>query len=178
MNKHSRFTSNGFKLAVMALALSGAGSAMAAPVPATANATSTIIAPINIQKMTDLVFGSIVPSASPGTVTLTPGGTRTAGAGAVLAGGTPTAALFNVTGEAGKTYTLTVTATALTSGANNMTLTPISDFTPSGVTVSNAAPGSLTGGAQSVYVGGLLAVGANQAAGNYTGSVTASVDYN
>jgi spore coat protein U-like protein len=182
MNKHSRFTSNGFKLAVMALAIGGAGSALAATTPATASATTTVITPIGISKVTDLTFGSIAPGSTPGTVTLTPGSVATAGGGVLLAGGTPAAALFNVTGEGGKGYTLTVNGTTLTGAGTPMAFTPISDFSASAVVTSNTGAGLLAGtgsaGAQSVYVGGVLAVAANQTAGTYTGTITASVDYN
>jgi spore coat protein U-like protein len=182
MNKHSRFTSHGFKLAVLALAISGAGSAMAATTPATASATTTVITPIAISKVTDLSFGNIAAGATQGTVTLTPGSVATPGGGVLLAGGTVAAALFNVTGEGGKGYTLTVSGTTLTGAGSPMAFTPISDFTASAVTTSNTGAGLLAGtgssGAQSVYVGGVLTVGANQLAGTYTGTITASVDYN
>ena len=49
-------------------------------------------------------------------MTLTPGGARSAGGGASLAGGAPAAAQFAVTGEGGKGYTLTVSAVPLTNG--------------------------------------------------------------
>jgi hypothetical protein len=184
MNKLSRFTSNGFKLVVMALAISGAGSAMAAPTPATADSTTTVITPIIISKDVDLAFGNIATSASPGTVTLTPGGTATANAGAsLMTGVTPAAAKFTVTGEVGKTFAVTVSGTALTiqgGGSESMAFTPVSDFTASGIVTGNlsGATGSLATGTQSIFVGGVLSVAANQKPGNYKGSVTASVEYN
>jgi len=38
--------------------------------------------------------------------------------------------------------------------------------------------GTLTAGAQTIYVGGVLTVAANQPAGTYTGTVSATVEYN
>lgn len=179
MTKHSRLTSNGFRLAVLALAIAGSGSAMAAS--ATATSTSTVVAAINIQKTSDLAFGNFAASAASGTVTITPGGTRTAADGVTaISGGTATAAKFDVTGQAGLGYSIAIVASPLTDagGTNSMTLTPISDFTASGSTSNTISAGTLTGGAQSFYVGGVLSVAANQAAGDYSGTVTATVNYN
>src|SRR5437763_10207033 len=113
MNKHTRFTSNGFKLAAMALALCGAGSAMAANT-ATATATGVVVTPIAVTKSADLSFGNIAGGATAGTVTLTPGGTRTVGGGAIAAGGSPAAAKFDVTGSGTLTYAIDMTGTATT----------------------------------------------------------------
>ena len=177
MTKNSRFTSNGFRLAVLALAIAGSGSASAATVNAAS--TSTIVAPINITKAVDLAFGSFAASASAGTVTLTPGGGRTVDGGVTeIASSTATAAKFDVTGQAGFTYSISITGTPLTSGANSMAFTPVSDLTGGTATSGNVTAGVLTGGAQSIFVGGVLNVGASQAAGDYTGSVTALVNYN
>jgi spore coat protein U-like protein len=177
MNKHARFTLHGLQVALTLLACCSAGSAMAAST--TATSTSTVVAPIAIAKAADLAFGSFAASAAAGTVTVSPNGARSFTGGVAAAGGTPTAAKFNVTGEAGLTYTITLGDTAqLTSGANTIAFTSISDVTASAITTGNVASGTLTGGAQSIYVGGVLAVGAAQVAGTYTGSVTATVDYN
>jgi hypothetical protein len=178
MNKHSRFTSNGFKLAVMALAISGAGSAMAA----TTNATSTgvVVTPIAVTKSADLSFGNFAGGASIGTVVLTPAGVRSNTGGVVLAGGTITAAKFDVTGQAGLTYSISMAGTSanLTSGGNNIPFTAISDTSASAITTGIATSGTLTGGAQSIYVGGKLDVAINQPAGTYTGTVAVDVNYN
>jgi spore coat protein U-like protein len=178
MNKHSRFSPNGFKLVVMALAIGGAGSAMAAN-NATATSTSTVIAPISITKSADLSFGSFAAGASLGTVTLSPNGTRAVTGGAVAAGGTVTAAKFDVTGDVSKGYTITLGGTSvLTSGTDTMGFTTISDLSASAITTGNVTAGTLTGGPQSIYVGGVLNVAINQPAGTYTGTVIATVNYN
>jgi spore coat protein U-like protein len=178
MNKHSRFTLRGFKLAVMTLAICGAGSAMAAT--ATATSTTTVVTPIAISNTANLSFGNIATGGSAGTVTVSPDGSRSVTGGTVTAGGTTTAAQFNVTGQSGLTYAIdfTGTSTTLTSGANTMTFTAISDTSASAITTGTAATGTLTGGAQTIFVGGTLAVGASQVAGTYNGTINVAVNYN
>jgi hypothetical protein len=179
MNKQTRFTSNGFKLAVMALALCGAGGAMAAN-SATATSTGVVVTPIAVTKSVDMSFGNIAGGASAGTVTLTPAGVRTVAGGAVAAGGTPAAAKFDVTGSGTLTYAIdyTGTATALASGSDTMPFAAISDTSASAKTSGTVATGALTAGAQSIYVGGVLTVGINQNAGTYTGNIAVAVNYN
>ncbi|MEW6372070.1 MAG: DUF4402 domain-containing protein [Pseudomonadota bacterium] len=176
MTKQFRSASNGLKFAVLALAIAGAGSAQAAT--ANATSTSTVVAPINISKTADLSFGSFAAGAAPGSVTVSPNNTRGVSGGVIAMGGTATAAQFNVTGEAGSGYVVTLGgSTELTSGGNTMPFTPVSDFTASSITTGNVTTSTLTGGAQTIYVGGVLSVAANQAAGEYTGTVTATVEY-
>jgi len=179
MNKQACFITHGCKLAVMALAIAGAGSAVAANT-ATATANSTVVAPIAVNKAVDLSFGSIAGGASAGTVTLTPGGTRTVGGGAVAAGGTPAAAKFDVTGAGNLTYAIDMVGTdsTLTSGSDSMAFAPISDTSASAKTSGTVTTGTLSNGAESIYVGGILTVGANQNAGTYTGNIAIAVNYN
>jgi hypothetical protein len=181
MNKHARFTSYGFKLAVMALALFGAGSVMAAT-SATATSTGVVVTPISVTKSADMSFGDIAGGATAGTVTLTPGGNRTVSGGAVAAGGTPAAAKFDVTGSGTLAYAIDYTGTAATltanAGADSMAFAAISDTTASAKTSGTVATGALTAGAQSIYVGGVLTVGVNQNAGTYTGNIAVAVNYN
>jgi spore coat protein U-like protein len=178
MNKHSRLIPHGFKLAVMALAIYGAGNAMAAT--ATATSSSTVVTPIAITNTANLSFGNIAAGGTAGTVTVSPDNSRSVSGGTITAGGTATAAQFNVTGQAGLTYAIDLagTSASLTSGGNSMTFTAISDVTASAITSGTVATGTLTGGAQTIYVGGTLAVGANQAAGNYGGTINVAVNYN
>lgn len=175
MNKH--FTSNRLTLAALALATAAAtGSVHAAD--ATASAASTVVAPIEIDAAVNLSFGTVTRNATGGTVTLSPDNTYTP-SGVSVVGGTPTAARFDVTGETGKAYTISFEVAPLkrTGGTEEMSFTTISDTTQSAKTSGDVSVGSLTTGAQSIYVGGVLTVAANQAAGEYVGSVKATVEY-
>jgi spore coat protein U-like protein len=59
-----------------------------------------------------------------------------------------------------------------------MSMTKFSDFTGANATAGIATSGTLNGGTQSIYVGGTLNVSASQAAGEYTGQITVTVEYN
>lgn len=170
-----------------AVVLGGAGFGVNAyAAAATSTATSTVIAPIGITAPVVLSFGKFAPGAG-GSVTISNSGART-GVGVILSNtsSTQTAAKFDVTGEGSSTYAIThggVTELTGISGAaltlpSVMALSKTSDLTGANVTVGNVATGTLTSGAQSIYVGGTLTVGATQAAGNYTGAVTVTVEYN
>jgi hypothetical protein len=178
MNKHSTFSARGLQLVLGVLACCSTDSALAATT--NASATGVVITPIAITKATDLSFGNIAAGVAVGTVTVSPNGARAFAGGAVAAGGTSTAAKFDVTGQGTATYSITVTGSAtLSDGATHtMAFNTVSDVTASAITSGNVTAGALTAGAQSIFVGGVLSVGANQVAGTYTGTVTATVDYN
>jgi hypothetical protein len=147
---------------------------------ATASATGTVVTPIAITAASDLVFGSFAPGAGAGSVTVSTSGARTSVGAFLMSGAPPSAARFNITGEPSTTYSITHSGSAtLTSGPNSMALSKFSDLNASNATSGVATAGNLgAGGAQSLYVGGTLAVAAGQAPGVYTGTVVATVDYN
>ncbi len=140
---------------------------------ATANSTVTILAPVTITKTADLVFGTVAPAATAGTVTMSPADARSA-TGAVdlsqtVAGN---AAKFNMTGNANSTFSITLpSSTSLTGPGAAMTLNAFTS-TPSATGTFNSS------GSATLAVGGTLAIGANQVAGSYTGSFSVTVDYN
>lgn len=182
MNKSILFHNSFRRIAlasVVALGALGASNGFAAD--ATTTSTATVITPIAITKSADLVFGSFARGAG-GSVTISTSGARTA-SGTILStvGNTPSAAQFDVTGDGASTYSITWSGdTALTDSVSTetMALARISDLTAGNATTGEVANGTLTTGAQSIYLGGTLTVGAAQAAGAYTGSVTATVEYN
>lgn len=144
-----------------------------------ADATANVMVPIAVTKGADLVFGKFAATAG-GTVTISTDGGRV-GSGVFFASGATSAARFDVKGEPGATYAITLTAANLSNGtpAQDMALSLISATTASAATTGSVTGGTLDGGGdQQVFVGGALAVASNQAGGTYTGSVTAEVSYN
>ncbi len=165
------------KIIFATLAAAVAVPAAAAPGDtATANGTAVaeIVAPISIVHDTDaaLDFGTMVSdTGTAGTVTVTAAGGATANGGPkLLTGSTSSADSFTVSGDAGRTFDIVTGNGTVTSGANSMSFT----------TSPSAATGTLnaTSGDASFTVGGVLSVAANQAAGSYTGSYTATATYN
>jgi hypothetical protein len=153
-----------------------AGEAASPPIGPTGRFTATILRQLSITKTQDLVFGLVAtPTAGNGTVTIDPAtGARTT-VGAVGYGSpTPTQATFNVTGEGGQAFSVTIPATFQMTGPQAMT-----------VTTSNSAGGSplLSGalGSQGTFnfgVGGMIPVNSTTLTGSYTGNFTVTVAYN
>ena len=136
-----------------------------------ATATATIVAPIAIDKKSDLTFASV--SAHPmnsGTVVVGTTGGRICGKH-LTCSGPVSASSFEVVGEANLSFAITLpTSVTLSSGTNNMT---VDGFTSSPVT-----PGILAGdGKASIFVGATLHVGPNQPFDVYSGSFIINIDY-
>lgn len=171
--------------ALGATALTGSSFA-ANPDSDTATATANVVVPLTITKTSDLDFGRFAAGTAGGTVRVDNSGARLAATGGVIltaAGSTPTAAIFDVTGDNNATYSIdaaTGTDTELDDGnANTMALAITGNLTGAADTNAVPATGTLSaGGAQSIYIGGTLTVGANQVPGTYTGTITVTVDYN
>ena len=144
-----------------------------------ASQTPAFGGPISITLQTDLEFGTIAGDGTfPGTVTIDPiTGNKTVGGGAYDFGGLHSRAEFEVKGTKDAIFTITLPASVtLTSGGNSMTLDNFTS-TPSG-TGDLSTEGDLPGnGKATVYVGAILQVGTNQAAGTYSGAFTVIVNY-
>ena len=152
-------------------AVSWPGTAQAAT--ATANATVNLTSGLAITKVEDLNFGTAAPGLTGGTIVMTPGGARSSTGSVKLSGlDAGTAASFTVSGDADSTYTITLPllATLSDGGLNTVSVTNFTS-TPSGT-------GTLTGGTQTVNVGGTLNVGLAQAQGVYSGTFDVTVEYN
>ena len=132
------------------------------------DATVKILQAITVTKAADLNFGNVVASASAATVAVGEDGTRTCGTG-LNCYGTTTAGAFNVTGAAGETVSVGIDTPSI----------QLSNGTQSMAVALTTATSSLTlaGGTGSFRVAGSLSVGANQAAGTYTGQYNVSVNY-
>lgn len=142
----------------------------------TATASATIMTPIVVTKAADMNFGNVIASTSTGTVVLAPAGTRTAADGASIAAsnaGTVTAAEFNLTGQSGATFAITLPTTVTLNGPSSSTMTA-TNFTS-----TPSSTGTLTSGAANVKVGATLNVGASQTVGSYTSAnFTVTFAYN
>jgi len=183
----SIFFNKSFRFAALASAVAlgvfSASSSFAAAVGA--DTTADVIDPIAITNSIPLAFGRFASTGTAGTVIVDTANARTQSGGVILSDvdSTSTAAVFDVTGDGNATYGITWAKTVLTgSESGTMSLAKITDLTGGGgTTVADTASvdgGALTGGSQSIYLGGVLTVDANQAAGDYAGTVTATVEYN
>jgi hypothetical protein len=139
-------------------------------------ATASIADPTSVTVMSDLAFGTIVPAALPGTVIITPANVRSKTGALTLVSSLSHPALFNLTGTAGRTYSITLPV-------NNTVR--ISTPAPAFMTVqsfsSDATGGSRSfdaNGKASFNVGGVLEVRANQATGIYSGTFAVNVIFN
>jgi hypothetical protein len=153
-----------------------AGEANPPPAGPTGRFLATILRQLSISKTQDLVFGVVsTPNSGNGTVTIDPAtGARTTVGAVGFGTPTPTQATFNVTGEGGQAFSVTIPATFQMTGPQPMT-----------VTTSNSAGATpmLSGalGAQGSFnfgVGGAIAVNATTPTGSYTGNFTVTVAYN
>lgn len=140
----------------------------AAAQTATGDVSVRILQAITVSKTADLNFGRVVAGTAAGSVVVAEDGTRTCAA-ALRCLGSTTGAAFAVTGTAGETVTVAIDTPSiqLTSGANRMTV----------ALSTQTRTMTLSAGNNAFRVGGALSVGANQAAGTYTGQFTVSVNY-
>jgi len=160
------------KKVVLALVVAGAAATGAHAATISGDASANVLTPLSVTQNTAMNFGDVSGDKdSSTTVVLGTDGSATPSVGA-WAGGTPTAAQFTVAGAAGASYTLTLAGgsdtISLTSGANSLTVTSL----------THTSTGTLSLAGNEIFtVGGTLNLGANQAAGNYTGTYTVEVAY-
>jgi hypothetical protein len=165
------------------------GQAMAQSVTATANTNAVIIKPITLAKASDLSFGRLASVA--GIVSIAADtGTRSSTVPAnLIADGTGTApgrASFTVGGESSLTYAISAPATTieLSNAASDkltVTLTGVYRLNSTATGAAGAAStGMLTGGADTLGVGGALTLANNTPSGTYsnTGGISLTVNYN
>lgn len=146
-----------------------AASASSFAATASGTASASVLQPIAITAGQSLEFGAFAGNSA-GTVVIDTAGARSATGGVLLANnnGTYRQGQFSVTGTGNSTFAITYpSAFNITSGANSMS-----------VTVAGPATGTLSSGSATINVGGTVTVGANQAAGSYTGTYTMTVEYN
>jgi hypothetical protein len=171
---------NGLRYAALAsVAALGMVGVSANSFAASANSTAeaTVIKPIAITNTAGLKFGTFSVGATGGTVVVDTAGSRTVTGDVLLSNTTAgAAASFDVTGNAGSTYAITLPTAdvIIKDGATTPNTMIVNTFTsnPSGTGTIG------TGGSQALAVGATLKVGANQVQAAYTGTFSATVEYN
>lgn len=162
-------------LAGTAVAALGFGSTGAQAATASATANATILAPVTLTNNLSLEFGTIVPDAVGGTVTIDHAGAQTC-SGALVCSGTTRAAQFTATATIGQTIDIDVpvtTATLNRSGGGASML--VSNLNLVGnVSATSVA---MVGASYVFTVAGQLAVSGSQMAGVYQGSFNVNADY-
>jgi hypothetical protein len=142
-------------------------------------AVATVIRPIALAELTSLKFGMIArPRSGNGTVTLDPatGSVSTTGVGTGVFGSPASAAAsYTVSGEGGQTFSINVPPFSLNGpGGGTLLVTPSSS--PSG---AGALGGSVGGsGSTTIYVGGSFPISDTTPLGNYSGTLSITVQYN
>jgi spore coat protein U-like protein len=183
MNTNYHFSRTTLQLAALAWALAvltPSSPALAENGSAVASA-AVLATPVVLTKTADLSFGKFGAGAA-GSISISTSGERTVSGGVLASADGPamTAASFVVSGAAGAGYSITHGGTSTLSRTGGPDSMPMTKFSAVGAAngPGGAAGGILNGGAQTIYIGATLDVGANQAAGAYTGTVAVTVEYN
>jgi spore coat protein U-like protein len=141
-------------------------------------ARARVVTTIAISNVDDLDFGSILQSATAGTVVVAPDATGSVTSALSVGVGSTESAEFTVTGSPNATYSITLPSAALTLtpalGATNTTVITVNPFTSS-IDLGGVLD---DGGEQTIYVGGTLNVPANPTADSYSGAFNVTVAYN
>lgn len=135
-------------------------------------AAATAVAPLTLVHWTgtQLNFGRFaVGSAGTVTVNAASGAASATGGAAFVTGSAPAMDYFIATGDPNRLISITTGSGTVNSGIRSMT------FTTTPMLAAGYLPST---GSGYFTVGGTLNVGANQAAGSYTGSYVVSVAYN
>ena len=159
-------------LILLLSALAGSVSVQAASDDAAV--VAEVVVAFSLVNQTDMVFGHVATSNAPGTVILSPTGTRLTTGGtfvsSTVSGG---AAVFDVLGLPNAVYAITLPISVVLTGASGNSMI-VDNFTSQPVSTGLTDPG----GEQNLFVGGTLNVNSNQAVGSYSGIMNVTVVYN
>ena len=142
------------------------------------NASATIVSALTVDGQSNLAYGQILATASPQSIVVA---TTDANAGRFLVSGSNSATVnlnfsalpATLTGPAAATMAISYSGRYNTeNAAGGSTFTPTEGSGPSAVTL-DATTGQLY-----VYLGGTLTVGASQATGVYSATITLGATYN
>lgn len=155
-------------------------SSFSVSVPASSStgaAVANVFRPIALTSESSLEFGMIVrPRSGSATVSLDPSsGIRTVTGGAIaLSVPAPHPAGFSVSGEGGQTFSISAPAFDMIYQKNHLTVTPA--VSPVGSSTLTGALGS--NGTATIYVGGSVPISDTTPPGQYSGTMTVTVQYN
>lgn len=161
-----------FLIAAAVAAAAMPAPALAAPTDS-ADARALLLLPLSITKVDDLDFGTVVPSASSGTVSIAADGSGQSVTGGVtpVPSATAARAVFAGAGSAGQQVNIFLAPPASLSDGNGHNV-PISLSLESALVTIDATR------AFTVGIGGTVTIGPNQAEGTYSGTFTVLAQYN
>lgn len=147
-----------------------------------AEAKSIVLRQLSFFRVQDLDFGDIIPGPTAGVVRILPDGTRTVTGGVTVVGNTHQPARFAGLGSFNQQVLINVSANSiqLTGPGAPMTLSQFEiGSTPTAILTTTPLRFRITStnGQFNFPLGARLAVGANQAAGNYSGTFSITLDY-
>ncbi len=165
-----KFGMKGALVGAVVAALAMAPAAQAAT--ATGTAKAKILRQITLTNTSDLQFATIISGATASTVVVSNAGAVTCGSNLTCTG-TTTAANFNIQGTNNAVVLVGGDSTVTLNGSVSGTMSAALSYSASSVTLTNG-PGTVGG---SFQVGGTLSVGANQEAGDYSGTFNVTANY-
>lgn len=163
-------------LIVLFAAAASAGAFAAPSAPMTISAA--VLQPLSIVKVSDMRFGSIVPSTAAGTVVLSPStGTVTHTGGVLMTTGATGYAQFEIDAQGATTANVNWQAniTLTNASGNTMTVNPITQA--NNAVVCGVGLCFPSGNILQINFGGTLNVAANQPVGAYTGTFTVTAAF-
>jgi Domain of unknown function (DUF4402) len=169
----------------LSVALAAALTTLCAPAQAetyAGDAQVALIQPLSFIAYRDLDFGRVIPAAVAGTVTISPAGVRSTTNGVVPIGNDFQVARFAGMGTQNQRVRIQVTPNTitLTGPGPAMTVTAFTIGPAPTLQQIGASPNYRIQPADGIFwftVGGTLNVGANQPGGAYSGTFTATLDY-
>ncbi len=164
-----------FALAAAAAALGMSGTAQAVPATVDADGRALILVPLTLTKITDLDFGSVIPSSVSGVVTInaTTGARTFAGGVTGASSDTGNRATFGGAGSPNQQVIVTVDSPAVLTSLAGDTVTVL------GFTLDGPATRSVDAVSRAFYVGvgGTLQIAADQPEGDYSADFTVTANY-
>lgn len=138
------------------------------------NASATIIRGISLSRITDLRFGAMISTETPGTVVINPfDSSRTAVGGVILIYSDIGPATFTIMGESNANFILTIPSSPINISVRDQSMV-VDEWTSSPARGQAQIPSQ---GIMQLNIGGTLHVKANQAWGAYSGSFSVTVSY-